>query len=227
MSTLSAPCDPFPLRNLKHSSRRLRNMNIMPVFTFFTWMVVTAGAGVQTAPAGEGTPVVRARLITETTEISGAFVVGLGFTIAPDWYMYWKNPGDAGLPLDVRWRLPAGFRVMPFEYPTPEKIVHDDLVAYGYYGELLVQCTVIPPPEYVARAGDVIRADLEWLVCKESCVLERDTLLLVMKGSGDATARSARAICSAHSAHNCPSPSPPGTRWPARQSSGPKMVNLW
>ena len=28
---------------------------------------------------------------------------------APGWHGYWLNPGDAGLPMDVKWQLPAGF----------------------------------------------------------------------------------------------------------------------
>jgi len=153
------------------------------------WVVFPAGHGARTAAAGEGTPLVEARLVTEAADYSGPFVVGLRFTIAPGWYMYWKNPGDAGLPLEVAWKLPSGFRVTPVEYPTPEKIVHGDIVAYGYYNELLVQCTIIPPPGYAARADDVVRAHLAWLVCKESCVPGGDTLSLGMNRLSDSTVR--------------------------------------
>ncbi|HKP33309.1 MAG TPA: thiol:disulfide interchange protein, partial [Sphingomicrobium sp.] len=27
----------------------------------------------------------------------------------PGWHGYWLNPGDAGLPMDIEWRLPKGF----------------------------------------------------------------------------------------------------------------------
>ena len=29
----------------------------------------------------------------------------------PGWHGYWLNPGDAGLPMDVKWRIPAGFSI--------------------------------------------------------------------------------------------------------------------
>jgi DsbC/DsbD-like thiol-disulfide interchange protein len=167
------------------------NMNIMPVFAFSAWLAFPASAGAHITVAEGGTPLVKARLVTEATKISGPFAVGLSFTIPSGWYLYWENPGDAGLPLDVKWKVPSGFQVTPCEYPTPEKIVHGDIVAYGYYDELLVQCTIIPPPGYAARADEVVRADLEWLVCKESCVPERDTLSLDLKRLSAATARSA------------------------------------
>ena len=36
----------------------------------------------------------------------------------PGWHGYWLNPGDAGLPMDVKWRLPRGFAAGPLRYPV-------------------------------------------------------------------------------------------------------------
>lgn len=151
------------------------------LFALIAWTMLPSRLVAQVAMAGEGTPLVEARLVTEATDVSRPFVVALSFTIASGWYLYWKNPGDAGLPLDVQWRMPVGFQVTALQYPTPDKIVHGDIVAYGYYDELLVQCTVIPPPGYVAGPDDAVRADLEWLVCKESCIPGRDSLSLKLE----------------------------------------------
>lgn len=48
--------------------------------------------------------------------------------------------------------------------------MHDDIIAYGYYHELIVLCTLTPPPGYRAPANDTLRADVNWLVCSESCI---------------------------------------------------------
>jgi len=37
------------------------------------------------------------------------FMLGFKFTIAPGWHIYWKNPGDSGLPTEVKLNLPEGF----------------------------------------------------------------------------------------------------------------------
>ena len=40
----------------------------------------------------------------------------------PGWHGYWLNPGDAGLPMDVKWQLPKGFAVGPLRYPVPRRL---------------------------------------------------------------------------------------------------------
>ena len=79
---------------------------------------------------------------------SQPFKVRLHFSIQPGWYLYWKNPGDAGLSVAVTWSLPEGFSAGDLEYPTPDKIVYGDIVAYGYYNELLLSTTITPPVMY-------------------------------------------------------------------------------
>src|SRR6201989_3606605 len=41
---------------------------------------------------------------------------------APGWHGYWQNPGDAGLPMDVKWQLPSGFSEGPPRYPVPPRL---------------------------------------------------------------------------------------------------------
>lgn len=111
------------------------------------------------------------------------FTVALKFTIKPEWYLYWKNPGDAGLPIEVKWDLPEGYRVGELLHPTPSKFVYDEVIAYGYKRELVLLCTLTPPPG-TPRAGGTVRANIDWLVCKESCVRGSATTELVL-GSGE------------------------------------------
>ena len=40
----------------------------------------------------------------------------------PGWHGYWLNPGDAGLPMDVKWQLPKGFSAGPLRYPVPTRL---------------------------------------------------------------------------------------------------------
>ena len=41
---------------------------------------------------------------------------------APGWHGYWLNPGDAGLPMDVKWQLPKGVAAGPLRYPVPGRV---------------------------------------------------------------------------------------------------------
>src|SRR3954471_22360197 len=48
------------------------------------------------------------------------------------WHGYWLNPGDAGLPMDVKWQLPAGSTVGPLRYPVPTRLEIAGLMNYVY-----------------------------------------------------------------------------------------------
>lgn len=152
-----------------------------------------------TAPAQEPSPVTSVTLTTPVRDFTEPFTAVIHLTLAPDWYLYWTNPGDAGLPLAVRWKLPAGFQAGELRFPTPEKIVHEDIIAYGYYRELIVLCTLTPPPGYRTAEKDTLRADVSWLVCSESCIPGKASVILPLDeaasgapGASDLVARFTR-----------------------------------
>src|SRR5689334_24859951 len=51
---------------------------------------------------------------------------------APGWHGYWRNPGDAGFPMDVEWQLPKGFVAGPLRYPVPTRLTVAGLMNYVY-----------------------------------------------------------------------------------------------
>ena len=46
----------------------------------------------------------------------------LHLTITPGWHIYWKNPGDSGLPTEIDWSLPPGFSAGAIVYNDPNRI---------------------------------------------------------------------------------------------------------
>ena len=54
---------------------------------------------------------VKAALVAETPSVAPASTlwVDLHLAIKPGWHVYWRNPGDSGLPTTIDWQLPAGF----------------------------------------------------------------------------------------------------------------------
>lgn len=130
------------------------------------------------AGAQQQSPHLTASLITNATDFSRPFTVGIWFNIEPGWYTYWKNPGDAGVPPEVRWTLPKGFKAGELAFPVPEKMESGDIVDYGYRNDVVLFVTITPPPNYVPAATDKISAKLNWLVCKESCIIESTSVYL-------------------------------------------------
>jgi thiol:disulfide interchange protein DsbD len=98
-----------------------------------------------------------------------SFEVALVLTQDPHWHSYWLNPGDAGEPTTIEWRLPDGVTAGALRFPTPSAIRMSGLVSYGYEDEVALLATVAVPPEY---AGDTIRLEgsARWLICADVCL---------------------------------------------------------
>jgi DsbC/DsbD-like thiol-disulfide interchange protein/cytochrome c biogenesis protein CcdA len=102
----------------------------------------------------------------------------------PGWHGYWLNPGDAGLPMDVKWQLPAGYAVGPLRYPVPTRLTVAGIMNYVYETDYAVLVRLKVP---AGSAGTVpIRADARWLACTDKiCVPEQGELALDLPvGSG-------------------------------------------
>jgi DsbC/DsbD-like thiol-disulfide interchange protein len=139
---------------------------------------LTVATGFLVGQTVKGRQIVNAELISDGVKQTRPFTIGIHFTIEPGWYLYWKNPGDAGLPIDVQWNLPKGWTVGPIRFPVPSKFIHDDIVAYGYKEDVVLVCTAMP----TAESGP-LSANLDWLVCRESCMRGKATVTLDLNQS--------------------------------------------
>src|SRR5438309_7120743 len=95
----------------------------------------------------------------------------------PGWHGYWLNPGDAGLPMDVQWKLPKGFAAGPLRYPVPTRLTVAGLMNYVYEHDYAVLVRL----KVRANASGIvpIRADAHWLACTDKiCVPEHGQLAL-------------------------------------------------
>jgi len=110
----------------------------------------------------------------------------LRIKLDPGWHVYWKNPGDSGMPPTLEWRLPAGVSASEMQFPYPARIPIAHLVNFGYDGEVLFPVAVQVPESL--RTGDTLRlaARAEWLECKESCLPAAAELTLELPVAGAA-----------------------------------------
>ncbi len=122
------------------------------------------------ASAQSPAPPVRAQVIAESTSIhpGSPFLVAVNFHIQPGWHIYWKNPGDTGLPTTVQWDLPKGFSAHDLQWPVPRKFVSQGLASYGYEGEVSLLAQIDPPAD-LAPGNVPIRAHAGWLACRIEC----------------------------------------------------------
>ncbi|MBW2294421.1 MAG: hypothetical protein JRG94_19240, partial [Deltaproteobacteria bacterium] len=95
--------------------------------------------------------------------------VGLLFDIEPGWHIYWRNPGDSGLPTRIAWQVEEA-TVGELQWPAPE-VFHEPLTGfttYGYAEQVLLstQITIHSRVDGPIRLG----ASARFLACKEICI---------------------------------------------------------
>ncbi len=120
----------------------------------------------------EGRELVKAELLADTTAIvpGKPFTVGLRLRMVPGWYTYWKFSGDAGIPTEIKWDLPPGWKVGEIQWPIPVKLDEPgDIRVYSYRDEILLM-QEITPPATLSEPLVRLNAEANWLVCERLCI---------------------------------------------------------
>jgi len=149
------------------------------VYSLLCWLLVAV------APHGlaqnyQGKQLVKAELLADTTAIVAdkPFTVGLLLRMAPGWHTYWKFSGDAGLPTEMKWKLPPGWKVGDIQWPIPLKTVDPgDIETYGYENEVLLMQEITPPSK-IDDSSAKLSTEANWLVCEKICIPGGATLQL-------------------------------------------------
>lgn len=148
-------------------------------------------------------PRVEARLVSDVESVSpgSQFRVGVLFDIADGWHIYDKNPGDSGLPTTAKFSVPKGFKVDRIQYPEAREFrAAGDIVTRGFESNALLWTTVTAPAFIPAGKTVVVKADADWLSCKEVCVpgSQNVSLTLPVEISKAAFSPEARLFADSH-----------------------------
>ena len=96
--------------------------------------------------------------------------IGIRMDMQKHWHTYWKNPGDSGGPLKVKWQVPSEYKIYDVQWPAPELIPYPPLMTYGY------ENFVIFPFKIDISEGqslDYINTNIDFLICEDICVPEQ------------------------------------------------------
>jgi thiol:disulfide interchange protein DsbD len=128
----------------------------------------------------QGKQLVRAELLADTNAVvpGKPFTVGLLLRMAPGWHTYWKFSGDAGLPTELKWKLPPGWKIGEIQWPIPSKTIDPgDIETYGYTNEVLLMQEITPPSKLDDPSAK-LSTEANWLVCEKICIPGGATLQL-------------------------------------------------
>ena len=113
--------------------------------------------------------------------------VALRLRLADGWHTYWRNPGEAGVPIELAASLSPGATAGPIAWPTPARMSEGPVTTYGYTGEVILPMTVTLASDVSAVTGELAA---HWLVCKEICVPEEASFpIALMVGPGAPSAQ--------------------------------------
>jgi len=136
----------------------------------------------------QGRELVKATLLADASAIvpGKPFTAGLLLRMAPGWHTYWKFSGDAGLPTEIKWNLPPGWKVSEIQWPIPLKTNDPgDIQTYGYQDEILLMQELTPPAK-IDVSPVKLSAEANWLVCEKICIPGGGTVELELPTSATA-----------------------------------------
>ncbi|MFC1766189.1 protein-disulfide reductase DsbD domain-containing protein [Planctomycetota bacterium] len=163
----------------------------MNVLLYLTLLHAWAGLALAQPVEPEEVPLVQVRMISECDQITPGqpWLVGIHFTLKPQWHIYWKNPGQAGLATEIDYQVPAGVSVRPLEFPAPKSFDQGGgVIGYGYEDTVLLLAEIQVDPQAAVTGEFILKASAYWLACKDRCVLGEQQVQLTIELAEEAHA---------------------------------------
>ncbi len=132
------------------------------------------------------------RLLSSTDTVPGedSVLLGLQFALDPGWKIYWRTPGDAGIPPQLDWTRSRNIESVDILWPAPKRFDVFGFENYGYENEV-----ILPLRAQLVGPGPIdARFHVDYLACSDICVpFEADVALTLPAGTA-VSSRSAGLI---------------------------------
>ncbi|HZF95091.1 MAG TPA: thioredoxin family protein [Allosphingosinicella sp.] len=145
-------------------------------FLLLSLLALLLSAAPAHAQLAGGEPAMSVELLPEGRTAAPGSTVTLAFVMRPrpGWHGYWSNPGLAGRPNEVTWRLPAGAVAGPLRYPVPERLLISGIMNYVFERDYAMLVDLKVPANAAPGAAIPIAARLDYLACTDQiCVPQR------------------------------------------------------
>ena len=103
--------------------------------------------------------------ILETTP--SKILIGLQVNLLPEWKIYWRNPGDAGLPPEIKWETASNIKSIDLLFPNPKRFNFFGIETFGYENKVIFPI-VIDRLNNNKKISGLLQIEAQ--VCAEICV---------------------------------------------------------
>ncbi len=152
----------------------------VPIGTFLQ----PAGAKAAASDWAEGDQA-RLRLISASNAVGAeaAVTLGLEVRLEPSWKIYWRSPGDAGLPPVIDWSGSRNFDSAETRWPVPHRFTLFGLDTFGYEGQVVLPLTL-----RLSDPGNPVdlSAHIRYLVCDPQICVPAEARLSLSLPAGPA-----------------------------------------
>lgn len=170
---------PLPISHIGQGKAFILMMRLA-IFSlmFSALLAATMGAALAAAGPWQGDDGhMRARLITATDSLpeDGQLTAGLEVELKDGWKIYWRSPGDAGLPPELDFSASAQVTAHELKFPAPARFSILGFDSFGYAKRVIypLDLTITPTSRGMTLVGR-----LSGLVCSSICVPIDEVLTL-------------------------------------------------
>ncbi len=97
------------------------------------------------------------------------FTVGLWLVHDRGWHTYWRFPGIVGVPTQLKWKLPPGWKAGELIYPAPERTHMFKIAAQGFDRDVMLRAEITPPAKLETGETVTLTGAASWMCCGTSC----------------------------------------------------------
>ena len=94
-------------------------------------------------------------------------LLGLQFQLAKDWKIYWKQPGESGLPPKLDWYNSTNIKKATVNWPMPIRFDSQGLSTIGYQDEVILPIEIVVTN---SKKPLILKTKLNYLTCNKICI---------------------------------------------------------
>lgn len=106
---------------------------------------------------------------------------GIEVKLAPGWKMYWRYPGDAGVPPRFDFTGSKNVSAITVLWPAPQRFSEEGTKLIVYKGNVVLPLRIVPENQ---DEPVIVRLKLDYGVCEKLCILAEATSELALSGAG-------------------------------------------